>query len=99
MLKALDAFGLKMIEQPLAHDDLHEHARLQRELSTPICLDESITSVVKAQQAIELGACKWVNIKHGRVGGISNALATHAECQQAGIPVWIGRMLESTRVS
>ncbi|HZQ09215.1 MAG TPA: o-succinylbenzoate synthase [Anaerolineae bacterium] len=95
MLKALDEYNLAMIEQPLAHDDLLDHAKLQRELRTPICLDESIISLAKLEQAIELGACKWVNIKHGRVGGITNALAIHNRCQRAGIPVWIGGMLES----
>lgn len=91
----LDEFGLAMIEQPLMHDDLNDHARLQRELKTPICLDESITSVVKARQAIELQACRWVNIKPGRVGGLTNAVQIHDTCRAAGIPCWVGGMLES----
>jgi O-succinylbenzoate synthase len=84
-----------MIEQPLMHDDLHDHAALQRELRTPICLDESITSAVKARQAAELGACRWVNIKPGRVGGLTPALAVHDTCAERGIPCWVGGMLES----
>lgn len=95
MLRQLDVLNLAMIEQPLAHDDLHEHAQLQRMLHTPVCLDESITSPVKAAQAIELGACRWINIKHGRVGGITNALAVNQVAESAGIPVWIGGMAES----
>ena len=95
MLRQLDRFNLAMIEQPLAHDDLLEHAKLQKMLETPICLDESITSTVKAEQAIELGACRWINIKHGRVGGLTNALAINQIAADAGIPVWIGSMVES----
>lgn len=95
MLCRLDDFDLAMIEQPLAHDDLVDHAKLQRMLHTPICLDESITSPSKATQAIELGACRWINIKPGRVGGLTSALIIHDLCQQAGVPVWIGGMLES----
>lgn len=95
MFRELDGFGLAMIEQPLMHDDLNDHARLQRELKTPICLDESITSAVKARQAIELKACGWVNIKPGRVGGITNAVQIHDICRAAGIPCWVGGMLES----
>jgi len=95
MLTALDQFNLAMIEQPLAHDDLVDHAALQRQLLTPICLDESITSVDKARQAIELRACGWINLKPGRVGGITNAVAIHDFCRAAGTPIWIGGMLES----
>ncbi|MCG3149463.1 MAG: o-succinylbenzoate synthase [Verrucomicrobiae bacterium] len=96
MLRQLDQYNLAMIEQPLAHDDLHEHAQLQKLVRTPVCLDESITSPVKAAQAIELGACRWINIKPGRVGGITNALAINQIAEAAGIPVWIGGMLESS---
>lgn len=96
MFKQLDTFGLAMIEQPLMHDDLLDHAALQAELATPLCLDESITSVDKARQAIELNACGWVNIKPGRVGGLTNAVAIHNLCQEAGIPCWVGGMLESS---
>jgi O-succinylbenzoate synthase len=96
MLKRLDEFDLAMIEQPLMHDDLLDHARLARALATPICLDESITSVYKARQAIEAGACKWINIKHGRVGGLTNAIKIHDIASQAGVGCWAGGMLEST---
>jgi len=95
MFKQLDTFNLAMIEQPLMHDDLIDHAALQAELSTPLCLDESITSLDKARQAIALNACGWVNIKPGRVGGLTNAIAIHNVCKKAGIPCWVGGMLES----
>jgi O-succinylbenzoate synthase len=94
-LKALDEFGLLMIEQPLDHDDLIDHAKLQSELTTPICLDESITSARRAEQALELRSCGIINIKIGRVGGYSQALAIHDLCFSRGIPVWCGGMLES----
>ena len=95
MFRELDQYGLAMIEQPLAHDDLVDHAGLQREIDTPVCLDESIVSVGKARQAIDLGACRWVNIKVGRVGGLTNAIAIHDLCGAAGVPCWVGGMLES----
>lgn len=95
LFKELDRFGLAMIEQPLAHDDLLDHKRLQQELQTPLCLDESITSLGKARKAIEIGACRWVNLKVGRVGGLTNALAINAFCAERGIPCWTGGMLES----
>jgi O-succinylbenzoate synthase len=95
MLLELDRFHLAMVEQPLAPDDLLDHAELQRQLRTPICLDESITSPEKARQAIQIGACGWINIKPGRVGGLTPALAIHHVCAQAGLPCWIGGMLES----
>ncbi|MHB0857311.1 MAG: o-succinylbenzoate synthase [Anaerolineae bacterium] len=95
MLRELDRFDLAMVEQPLAHDDLLDHAKLQRELVTPICLDESITHPDRARQAIELRACGWINIKPGRVGGLTNALKIHDLARQAGIPCWVGGMLES----
>jgi O-succinylbenzoate synthase len=91
----LEDFQLAMIEQPLAHDDLIDHARLQQSLQTPICLDESINSVARAEQAIDLKSCRWMNIKPGRVGGLTNALAIHNLCREAGIPCWVGGMLES----
>jgi o-succinylbenzoate synthase len=84
-----------MIEQPLWNDDFYFHAQLQKQLTTPICLDESIHSARDAQAAIELGACRVINIKVGRVGGFSEAIAVHKVCRQAGIPVWCGGMLES----
>jgi O-succinylbenzoate synthase len=95
MFRALDEFQLAMIEQPLAHDDLVDHAKLQAAITTPICLDESITSLSRARHAIELQSCRWINIKVGRVGGITNAAAVHNFCQDAGVGNWIGNMLES----
>ena len=94
-LKALDNFGLLMIEQPLDHDDLVDHSKLQFVLRTPICLDESITTLRRAEQALNLGSCRMINIKVGRVGGYSAALAIHDLCYGRGIPVWCGGMLES----
>jgi o-succinylbenzoate synthase len=94
-LKLLDRFYLMMIEQPLAHDDIIDHARLQKELQTPICLDESIRTLRHAQQAIELGACQIINIKLGRVGGFLRAREIHDCCRAANMPVWCGGMLES----
>ncbi len=94
-LAQLDEFGLMMIEQPLAHDDIIDHAELQRKLETPICLDECIRSGHQAEQAIRLGACRIINIKLGRVGGFLEARRVHDAAQAAGIPVWCGGMLES----
>lgn len=95
VLSELDAFGLVMIEQPLAWDDVYRHAALQKELKTPICLDESITSIEKCEDMIELGAGRIVNIKPGRVGGFAPSIAIHDLCAKHGIPVWCGGMLES----
>lgn len=95
LFEALDDLGLEMIEQPLAHDDLHEHGQLQRAIRTPICLDESITSPRMARQALELGACRYMNIKPARVGGMGNAIAIHDLCRDASMPSWVGSMLES----
>jgi O-succinylbenzoate synthase len=95
MFQALDEFNLAMIEQPLAHDDLIDHAKLQSSLRTPICLDESITSLAKARKAIELRSCRWINLKPGRVGGLTPAIEIHNLCQKEGIPCWVGGMLES----
>ena len=94
-LKKLDDFQLLLIEQPLENDDLVDHAKLQRELDTPLCLDESITDVRKAKQALELDSCRIINIKVGRVGGYSQALAIHDLCASKHVPVWCGGMLES----
>lgn len=94
-LAKLDEFRLLMIEQPLYYDDLIEHGRLQKELKTPICLDESIRHLRDAQQAIELGACRVVNIKIGRVGGAVEAKKIQDYCRQKGVPVWCGGMLET----
>lgn len=96
LFKKVDAFHLAMIEQPLFYTDLHDHAKLQAQLETPICLDESCNSVRAARIALELGACRYMNIKPGRVGGLQNALEIHNLCQQAGIPCWVGGMLESS---
>jgi O-succinylbenzoate synthase len=94
-LAELDPLDLMMIEQPLAFDDLRDHARLQERMATPICLDESIESLEDARYALELGACRIVNIKPGRVGGFASAIAIHDLCAEAGVPVWCGGMLES----
>ena len=94
-LKALDEFRLLMIEQPLANDDLIDHAKLQSSLTTSICLDESITSPARAKQALDIGSCRIINIKIGRVGGYSQALAIHDLCYERNVPVWCGGMLES----
>lgn len=93
-LKALDDFNLLMIEQPLAYDDIIEHAVLQKEINTPICLDESICSFEDARKAIEYGSCRVINIKAGRVGGLSEAKRVHDYCFERGIPVWCGGMIE-----
>ncbi|MBV9959467.1 MAG: o-succinylbenzoate synthase [Acidobacteria bacterium] len=95
LLRALDEFELMMIEQPLAHDDMLDHATLQRELRTPLCLDESIRKPVDARHAVELGACRIVNLKLGRVGGHAEAVAVERVCRERGVPVWCGGMLES----
>lgn len=94
-LVALDTLGLMMIEQPLAHDDLVRHATLQQRLRTPLCLDESITSLERAQDMVTLGAGRIINLKPGRVGGFAPSLAIHDFCEEQGIPVWCGGMLES----
>lgn len=93
-IKALDDFNLLMIEQPLAHDDIIEHAILQEKLVTPICLDESIVSFEDARKAIEIDACRVINIKIGRVGGLHEAIKIHDYCYERGIPVWCGGMIE-----
>jgi O-succinylbenzoate synthase len=94
-LKKLDAFYLMMIEQPLAHDEIVDHAVLQSQLDTPICLDECIRTVHHAEQAIRLQACGILNIKLGRVGGFREALRIHDLAQAHSVPVWCGGMLES----
>ena len=94
-LAELDAFNLIMLEQPLGDDDLVRHAELQKRMSTRICLDESITSVDRAEDMIALGSGKIINIKPGRVGGFSASIAIHDICRNAGIPVWCGGMFES----
>jgi O-succinylbenzoate synthase len=95
MFREIDRFGLAMIEQPLRYDDLLDHAKLQAEIRTPVCLDESINSLHRTRHAIELKSCQWINIKVGRTGGLTPALAIHNLCREHGIPNWIGNMLES----
>ena len=95
LLKQLDVFDLLMIEQPLAAGDLVDHAKLQQEIKTAICLDESITCLADTRHAIELGSCRIINIKLGRVGGHFEAKAIQECAMQHGIPVWCGGMLES----
>jgi len=94
-LKQFDRFNLLMIEQPLWHDDFYFHAQLQKQIKTAICLDEAIHGRRDAQAAIELGACRIINVKVGRVGGFSEAVAVHNVAQQSRIPVWCGGMLET----
>jgi O-succinylbenzoate synthase len=94
-LRAMDEFGLMMIEQPLAYDDMLDHAELQKQLRTPICLDESIRTPEDARHAIDLGACRVVNVKLGRVGGHAEARRVERVCRDKDIPVWCGGMLES----
>jgi O-succinylbenzoate synthase len=95
LFRELDGFDLMMVEQPLAWDDIVDHAALQREIRTPVCLDESIRSADDARRALDLGACRIVNVKVGRVGGFAAALAVHDTCRARGVPVWCGGMLES----
>jgi O-succinylbenzoate synthase len=94
-LQPLDVLSLLLIEQPLYEDDLWDHSRLQAQFNTPICLDESITSPRHARQALEMDACRVINIKAGRVGGLSQAVAIHDLCLERGVPVWCGGMLET----
>lgn len=95
IFKQLDDFDLLMIEQPLAAGDLVDHAKLQKQLKTPICLDESITCLADAKHALELGSCRIINIKLGRVGGHSEAKAIQTYAENKNIPVWCGGMLET----
>ncbi len=91
-LKALDSFNLMMIEQPLAWDDYVDHAKLQRALKTPICLDESVRSLAAARHALDLGSCRIINVKVARVGGLREAKLIHDECLRRDVPVWCGGM-------
>jgi o-succinylbenzoate synthase len=95
LFKELDKFNLMLIEQPLAHDDIADHAVLQRQIATPICLDESIHSAETARHAIELGSCRIINVKLGRVGGHSEARRIEQIAREARVPIWCGGMLES----
>ena len=93
--KSIDKYQLAFIEQPLPFDDLLDHSKLAKNISTPLCLDESINSVERARHAIEINACKYINIKPGRVGGLTNSIEINKLAENAGIPVWVGGMLES----
>ena len=95
VFEALDALDLVMVEQPLGHEDLMDHAALARRIATPICLDESIRSPADARAALELGSCRIVNVKQGRVGGLLEARAVHDVARELGAPVWCGGMLET----
>lgn len=95
VLREIDQFGLHYIEQPLHWDDLIDHAQLARELRTPICLDESLTSAARVRAALDLGSCSVVNIKVGRVGGIEEVRRIHELCVGRGVPMWCGGMLET----
>lgn len=95
LFKALDEFGLMMLEQPLAFDDMFDHAALQKQIKTPVCLDESVKTPADAEHAIDLGACRIINVKLGRVGGHSQAKQVETIAREQGIPIWCGGMLES----
>jgi o-succinylbenzoate synthase len=95
VFRKMDRYKLMMFEQPLHHEDMIDHAELQKQIETPICLDESIHSAEDARKAIKIGACRIINIKLGRVGGHKGARAVHDTCRDHGIPVWCGGMLES----
>ena len=95
VLRELDDFDLLLIEQPLGEDDIVDHAALQAQLRTPICLDESIVTPDDARKALDLGSCRVINIKAARLGGLSAGLATHDLCRARGIPVWCGGLLET----
>ncbi len=95
LFRALDELNLMMIEQPLAYDDLFDHAALQPQIKTPICLDESVRTPEDAMHAIELGACRIINVKLGRLGGHAHVKQVERVCRERSIPVWCGGMLES----
>ena len=95
LLRRLDEFDLTLIEQPLAYDDIIDHAELQRQIDTPICLDESILSVEDARKALSIGACKIINIKLGRVAGHTEARKIETYCRKRSVPMWCGGMLEA----
>jgi len=95
LFQQLDQFNLMMLEQPLSHDDIFDHASLQRQIKTPVCLDESIRSAEDAAHAIALGSCKIINVKLGRVGGHSEAKRIERVARESEIPIWCGGMLES----
>jgi O-succinylbenzoate synthase len=94
LFKRIDAYNCLLVEQPMAEDDIIDHATLQKQIATPVCLDESIHSAEDARKAIEIGATRVINIKPGRVGGLAESKKIHDACEQRGIPVWCGGMLE-----
>lgn len=94
-LKQLDAFNLLMLEQPLGHDDIYEHSKLQPQLQSPICLDESILNANDARLAFELGACRIINLKPARVSGYTESLEIYKLCVEHNVPLWIGGLLET----
>ena len=91
-LKRFDEFGLTMIEQPLAWDDMFDHAELQKVLTTPLCLDESVRSAEQVRRALDLGACRVINVKIAKVGGLLEAIRIHDECFKRGVAAWVGGM-------
>jgi O-succinylbenzoate synthase len=93
--KTIDQYQLAMLEQPLGFDDVLQHSRLQQRVSTPVCLDESIKSLENAKAAIELGSCRFINLKPGRVGGVTVAKQIHDFTAECGVPCWVGGMLSS----
>jgi O-succinylbenzoate synthase len=95
LFRALDPYALMMVEQPLAWNDIFDHVALQKQIQTAVCLDESIHGPDDARHALELGACRIINVKVGRVGGHTQALAIETHCRERGVPVWCGGMLES----
>jgi O-succinylbenzoate synthase len=95
IFRTMDNYNLLLIEQPLSYDDIYDHSKMQRELKTPICLDESIHSLADARAALELNSCRVINIKPGRVGGFTESKHIHDLCASKNIPVWHGGMLES----
>ncbi len=95
LFREMDRLKLMMIEQPLAHDDMVDHAALQKEIQTPICLDESIESAEDARKALEMGSCRIINVKLGRVGGFAEAILINDYCARKNVPLWCGGMLES----
>ncbi|HEY1404150.1 MAG TPA: o-succinylbenzoate synthase, partial [Pyrinomonadaceae bacterium] len=95
LFRRMDDYNLMMVEQPLAYDDMVDHARLQEQIATPVCLDETIRSSEDARKAIEMGACRIINVKLGRVGGHSEARQVERVCREKNVPVWCGGMLES----
>jgi O-succinylbenzoate synthase len=95
LFQEMDSLNLLMIEQPLHYDDIADHARLQAQIKSPICLDESIHAPMHARLAIDIKACRIINMKVSRVGGLTNAVTIHEMCQEAGIPLWCGGMLET----